>query len=63
MQCVGLAGCALLAFVLLQAELPGLADNLEVISGPVLMYFLQQADKLGVDFVNCCAAQAGEVLG
>jgi hypothetical protein len=50
MDGVGLARGALLAFVLLEAELPGLADDLEVVAGAVLVDFVEKVGECFVDF-------------
>jgi hypothetical protein len=42
MQDVGLTGEAFLAFVVLQTEIPGFADDLEVISGTIGTHHIQQ---------------------
>jgi hypothetical protein len=63
MDDVGLARGALLAFVLLQAERPGLADDFEVVAGAVLVDFVEQALKLGVDLADQGGAGAKEVGG
>ena len=63
MDGVGLAGGSLLAFVLLQAEGPGPADDIEVVAGAVLVDLLEQAGEFGVDLRDEGGAGAGEVFG
>jgi hypothetical protein len=63
MNGVGLARGALLAFVLLEAEEPGLADDFEVVAGAVLVDFVEQAGEFLVDFGDQRGAGSGEVFG
>ena len=49
---VGLAGGALLAFVLLHAEGPGAADEVEVVVGAVVVDGGEQVLEAGVDSVG-----------
>ena len=61
MDDVGFTGGALLAFVLLQAELPGLADDVEVVAGAVVMDFFEEPREFGVEFVDYGGAGSYEV--
>ena len=63
MDDVGLAGGALLAFVLLQGEGPGLADDFEVVAGAIVVDLLEEAGEFLVDLGDVGGAGAGEVAG
>jgi len=63
MDGVGLARGALLAFVLLEAELPGLADDLKVVAGAVLVDLVEEVGKFLVDFGYERGTGPGEVFG
>jgi hypothetical protein len=49
--------------VLLQAEGPGFADDVEVVTGTIEVGLLEQAGELDVDSVDGGGAGAGEMLG
>ena len=61
MNHVGLARGALLALVLLQAEGPGLADDLEVVAGPVLVHRIEQSLELDIDGLNIAECESREM--
>ncbi len=61
MDGVWLSGGALLAFMLLQAEGPGFADDFQVVAGPIVVGFVQEVSELGVDLVDYRSAGAGEM--
>ncbi len=59
MDDVGLAGGALLAFVLLDAELPGAADEVEVVVGAVAVDGVEQLSKRAASGSSSAASFAG----
>ena len=62
MHGVRIARGALLPIMLLQTKCPGLADDLEVVAGPVLMHLVEQAGELGIHLRDHGRAGPGEVL-
>jgi hypothetical protein len=60
---VGFARGALLPFVLLQTEMPCLANDFEIVGGPVFVDFLEKAGELGVEFMDQRRGGTGEMAG
>ena len=62
MHDVGFAGRPLLPLVMLETELPGLADDFQVVAGAILVDLLEQAGELRVHLADDGRTGSGEVL-
>ena len=61
MHDVGFAGSPLLPLVMLETELPSLADDFQVVAGAILVDLLEQAGELRVHLADNGRTRSGEV--